>query len=642
MFRRVLFCGPNPKGAGAAALEAAAGAMTGVERRAFRPDAWSLGADEVGVVLADSELMPALAQPPPSHVGEAADRIALLILGNRLEPLDPFWSARVSFALPELSPEPHLRRAVDSLHRLLEDRTRGARDRRALLTRQSEIRALIDVGVALSAETERDRLLETILTRARTLTSADAGSLYLVEPAGAGEALRFVRAQNDSVRFEFETALLPLEPTSIAGFVAGSGEVVNLPDVRELPAGVPYRFDPGFDDRYGYRTRSVLAVPMKTPEGRTIGVLQLINRKRRVIPDGAITAFIRSEVVPFDDGNADIARSLAAQAAVAVENRRLTESIRTLLEGFVEAAVTAIEQRDPATSGHSHRVARLTCALAEAADREDAGPYASWRTGAEEMRELRYAAVLHDFGKVGVREEVLVKARKLSPAAFAVLRVRFDQAAFAAAAEIWQDAARGGLPVSQAPAAIAARRRALEKAWEVVERSNAPTVLPREVREELEALGGLTYPMDGVPTPLVEASELACLAIPMGSLTPPEREEIESHVTQTFRFLSKIPWTRDLARVPEWAHAHHEKLNGSGYPRRLAAEAIPPQVRMITICDIFDALAARDRPYKRALEPRRALDILGGEAARGALDAELLRIFVQAEVYRLIEGSGPA
>jgi HD-GYP domain-containing protein (c-di-GMP phosphodiesterase class II) len=634
VFRRVLFDSGAP-------VRFAADA---VERRPFRADAWALAPDEVGVVLADVPLWPALAEPPPSNVGEAADRVALLILGNRLDAvaLDPFWTARVCFALPESSTEAHFRRAVDSLHRLLEDRTRGARDRRALLARQSEIRALIDVGVALSAETDPERLLETILTRARTLTAADAGSLYLLETAGGVEALRFARAQNDSARIEFQTSLLPLDSSSIAGYVARSGQAVQLADARQLPEGVPYRFDAGFDEKHGYRTRSVLAVPMTTPDGRTVGVLQLVNRKRRVIPDGAVTAFIRSEVVPFEESHAEVARSLAAQAAVAVENRRLAESIRTLLEGFVEASVTAIEQRDPATSGHSHRVARLTCALAEAAGRETSGPYGSFQASPEELRELRYAAVLHDFGKVGVREEVLVKACKLSPAAFAVLRARFELAALAAAAEIWEDAARGRRPAAEAPSAIDARRRALERAWEIVERANSPTVLPRDVQQDLEALAGLTYSVDGAAAPLVAPAELACLSIPKGSLTAPERAEIESHVAQTFRFLSKIPWTRDLARVPEWAHAHHEKLDGSGYPRRLRADTIPPPVRMLTICDIFDALAARDRPYKRAVETERALEILGAEASRGALDGELLRIFVEAGVYRVIEEPGPA
>ena len=184
-------------------------------------------------------------------------------------------------------------------------------------------------------------------------------------------------------------------------------------------------------------------------------------------------------------------------------------------------------------------------------------------------------------------------------------------------------------------AALEAKRLALARGWQVVERANEPAVLPRETASEVEALRGLTYrDASGQVVPLVPAEEIACLAIPLGSLTPPERREIESHVTQTFRFLSRIPWTRDLARVPEWAYAHHEKLDGSGYPRRLTAEAIPVPARMLTICDIFDALAARDRPYKRAVPEERSLEILAAEARRGAVDPELLRIFVASGIWK--------
>jgi HD-GYP domain-containing protein (c-di-GMP phosphodiesterase class II) len=629
MSRRVLFHGTLPPEL------AAIGAEPGIEARAFRADAWSLGDDEVGVLLAGPALAPALAAPEPSGLGEAADRVALVLIADRLEPLHPFWEARPSLSLPEAAPAAHVARAVRCLHRFLEERVRAARDRRALMARSGEIKALVEVGIALSAETDRGRLLETILSRARALTAADAGSLYLVEGEPGGEALRFALAQNDAVRFEFAASLLALDDSSIAAFVARSGETVRLADVRALPADAPYRFDAAFDDRHGYRTRSILAVPMSTPQGRTIGVLQLINRMRRVLPDGVSTAFIRTEVVPFDQTNAEIAQSLAAQAAVAVENRRLTESIRALFEGFVEASVTAIEQRDPATSGHSHRVAGLTCALAEATAREVTGPYGAFRIGAEDLRELRYAAVLHDFGKVGVREDVLVKARKLSPGSFALARARFDQALLSAAAEVWEAAARSGWPETRVAEALEARHRELARAWEVVERANEPTVLPRETASEVEGLRRAAYrDAFGRSVPLLEDAEIACLAIPRGSLTLAEREEIESHVTQTYRFLARIPWTRDLARVPDWAYAHHEKLDGSGYPRRLASEAIPAPVRMLTICDIFDALAARDRPYKQAVPGERALEILGAEASRGAVDGELLRIFTEAKLWQ--------
>ena len=631
-FRRVLFHGALPS--------ELAPVLPAEEIRAepFRADAWRLEADEVGLVLAGSTIAEALAEPPPSGLGEAADRIGVLQLGERLDGLDPFWAARLFFSLPGEAPAPHLARAVLALFRVLEERARAARDRRALLARTAETKALVEIGIALSAETDRQGLLETILTRARRLTSADAGSLYLATPPEAPDSLRFVLAQNDSVRVGFEESVLPLAESSIAGFVALTGSAVNLAEAREVPAEAPYRFDAEFDERYGYRTRSILAVPMTTPDGRTIGVLQLINRKRRVLPDGATTGFVRSEVVAFDERNEDIARSLAAQAAVAVENRRLTESIRTLFEGFVEASVTAIEQRDPTTSGHSHRVAALTCALAQAADRIADGPYSSFRIGRDELRELRYAAVLHDFGKVGVREQVLVKARKLSPGARALLRSRFEQAVLSAAAQIWEAAARGARPAGDLSEELARRREELEKAWRIVECADEPSVLAVEMSASIESLRGLEYrDVEGRLVSLVPEAEIACLAIPRGSLTPLEREEIESHVTQTFRFLSKIPWTRDLSRVPEWAYAHHEKLDGSGYPRHLQADKIPVPVRMLTICDIFDALAARDRPYKRAVPAEEALAMLDAHAKKGAVDPDLLQIFVGAGVWK---GSG--
>jgi len=628
--RRVLF-----HGRGSLLAPALAGAAERCEP--FRADGWSLESDEIGLILGDASLSAALSGPPPDGLGSAADRVALVHLG---EPggLDPFWSARLLFSLPADAAPAHVERALRSCHRLLEDRARSASDRRALLSRTGEIHALVEVGIALSAETDGAALIETILTRARTLTGADAGSLYLVSPDR--QSLHFALAQNQSVRFEFEEATLPLDETSIAGFVARTGSVVNLADARAIPPGAPYRFDPEFDERYRYRTRSVLAVPMRTPAGRTTGVLQLINRMRRVVPDVASTAFSSVEVVPFDDDNVELARSLAAQAAVAVENRRLTESIRTLFEGFVAASVTAIEQRDPTTSGHSQRVALLTGALAEAADRAADGPYRDFRIAREELRELRYAALLHDFGKVGVREHVLVKAKKLYPDARRLVGARFEQAALSAAAETWEAAARGGWSEDRVVAALAARRAELDRAWEVVRRADEPTVLASDTGEGLRALRGLTYrDADGKTAPLVSEEELASLSIPLGSLTGPEREEIQSHVTQTFRFLTRIPWTSDLARVPDWAYAHHEKLDGSGYPRRLTAAALPPTVRMLTICDIFDALAARDRPYKRAVVPDAALAILEDQAAKGAIDADLLRIFVQSDVWRLSAGA---
>ena len=625
-FRRVVFRG-RPGEAPLAAAE-------GFEQRPVSRN-WKIAADEVAVVLCDRVVAPLLADAPPDALGEGADRIGVLLAGGTASALDAFWSARSYFSLPESASPEDLRRAIASLFRVLEERARSVRARRSLASRSEEIRALVDVGIALSAERDRDRLLERILTSARGLTQADAGSLYLVESAGEEEALRFVAAQNDSVPFEFVERMLPLDDASIAGFVAGSGRAVNLPDVSAIPASAPYHFDAAFDREHGYRTRSMLAVPMTTPAGRTIGVLQLINRTRRTMPsDATVTAYMRVETVAFDASNEEIARALAAQAAVAVENRRLTESIRRLFEGFVQASVTAIEQRDPTTSGHSERVALLSCRLAEVASRSETGPFAGYRAGSDELRELRYAAVLHDFGKVGVREQVLVKAKKLPPGRRELIRSRMDQALLSAAAEIWEQAARDHWPESEVRRHLASRVAALERAWDVVVRADEPSLLAGETSAELESLQRLGFrDPAGRVRPVLDPEELAYLSIPKGSLNAQERREIESHVTQSFRFLLKIPWTPDLSRVPDWAYAHHEKLDGSGYPRGLTAAAIPVPVRALTISDIYDALAARDRPYKKAVPTDHALDILRGEAKRGVVDASLLALFIEAKVW---------
>jgi HD-GYP domain-containing protein (c-di-GMP phosphodiesterase class II) len=628
-FRRVLFHG-QPAGEWLRRLPAER-----LQARPFLPGTCEVALDEVAIVVYDTSLSGRLAAPPPANLGEGADRIAVLLIGEWAGAVDPFWSARAYFSLPESASAEHRVRAVGSLFRILEDRALSARARRLLADRTQEIQALVDVGVALAAERDRDQLLEMILSRARALTQADAGSLYLVEPSVEGrDVLKFVRAQNDSVRSEFVERTLPLDDSSIAGFVARTGRPLNLADVRQLPAQAPYRFDPAFDEKYGYRSRSMLTVPLRTPQGRTIGVLQLLNRKKRVIPDVGVTAFIRVEVVPFDEENEEVARSLAAQAAVAEENRRLTENIRRLFEGFVEASVTAIEQRDPTTSGHSERVALLSCGLAELADRQESGPLASFHISREELRELRYAAVLHDFGKVGVREQVLVKARKLPPGRKELIRSRVEQAILSAAADTWEKAAKEKWAERKVAEALAERVGKLERAWKVVSRADEPSLLPAEISEEVARLKSLMFrDASGAMRALVDDEEIGYLSIPKGSLNDRERREIESHVTQTFRFLSKIPWTPDLARVPDWAYAHHEKLDGSGYPRKLKAADLPMAVRAVTISDIYDALAARDRPYKKAVPSDRAIDILRDEARRGVIDRDLLELFIGGKVY---------
>lgn len=482
---------------------------------------------------------------------------------------------------------------------------------------------LHEVGRALASEQNLDRLLDLILTKARELLAAEAGSIYLAIGDEARPELLFAHTQNARVSLPYHRFTLPVSRETLAGFVALSRESLNLPDVYCIPPEAPYRFNDSFDRQAGYRTTSALVVPMVDTEGQVLGVLQLINRLEE---DGRVGA--------FSPRDGDLAQSLAGQAAVAVKNAQLREEIERLFEGFVAASVTAIEARDPVTSGHSGRVAELTVGLAEAVNATPNGPYGSLSFSDRQLRELRYASLLHDFGKVGVREQVLVKAKKLDPSQLELILQRLRQRELEEALEALARAWKGGGTYDLWERTLQDRKEESERLIHLVRQSNEPTVLAQEVAEGLGLLEGLTFThWSGERRELAGRDDLACLRIRKGSLSEAERLEIESHVTHTFRFLQRIPWTRDLAGVPDIAYAHHERLSGRGYPRKLAEPEIPVQSRAMAIADVYDALTAQDRPYKGAVPLARSLSILEEEAREGALDPGLLDLFIQARVY---------
>ncbi|HEY0591561.1 MAG TPA: HD domain-containing phosphohydrolase, partial [Thermoanaerobaculia bacterium] len=436
---------------------------------------------------------------------------------------------------------------------------------------------------------------------------------------------------------------LDVTKESLAGYVALTGETLVIDDAYELPADAPYTINTSFDERTGYRTRSMLVFPMSNHVGEIIGVLQLINRRREGAPAKLTAAEVPSQVIPFDPQTIRSMQSLAGSAAVAVENNYLYEAIEQLFEGFVTASVTAIEQRDPTTSGHSFRVADLTVELAKIVDRLEDEPFRVIRFTADQVRELRYASLLHDFGKVGVREKVLIKEKKLYPLQMDLIRSRFEfliRSVEGAARErkmlYLLEKGRDGYEEFAAGVdrEAAEEIRRAEEDLAFIVRSNEPTILPEGEFHYLQELAKRDYiDLHGTRRLLLEPEEVARLSIRKGNLDQSERSEIESHVTHTFEFLSKIPWTNDLQRIPEIAYAHHEKLNGRGYPRGLDEPRIPIQSRMMTVSDIYDALTASDRPYKRAISTDRALDILGMEVKDGLLDRDLVRIFIEAKVF---------
>ena len=510
---------------------------------------------------------------------------------------------------------------------------------------RAEIDQLNQIGIALSTQRDSRSLLNLILQKSRDITNSDAGSLYLVEESDQNEKqLRFKITQNDSLQVPFAEISLPIDASSIAGYVALSGEELHLEDVYQTPPSLPFRFNSKFDQESGYRTKSMLVMPMKSPQGEIIGVVQLINCKREA-RQRIDSETVNQVVVPFPLGRRALLRSLASQAAVAIENNRLYENIETLFEGFVKASVTAIESRDPTTSGHSFRVADLTVGLAEAVDRDDSRAFRETRFSQSEMKEIRYASLLHDFGKVGVREEVLVKAKKLYPLQLDVVKERFAYVRKALEQENSErklayllEKGREDFLARQAEFQNDLERRLcdLDEFLQFVLKCNEPTVTVEGNFERLTELAAERFlNADGSPYFLLEPKEVRLLSIARGNLDDNERRQIESHVIHTIDFLSQIPWTKEIKSIPAIAAAHHEKLSGTGYPYQLAAGQIPFQSKMMAIADIYDALSAGDRPYKKAVPADRALDIIAEETKQGFLDADLFNLFCEAEIFKL-------
>lgn len=578
----------------------------------------------------------------------AAGHAGVLIVGALPEGVIEQLPRSATIAhVPDLASPDALFLALHGTLERVELKVAAERRGRWLTRYRYELGELIEISRALSQERDLDRLLTLILEKSRFITGADAGSIYVLEsvtPGSREKRLRFKLSQNDSVDFPSREFTVPLSTRSVAGAAAVTHKPINIPDVYAIAKDEPFSFDPSFDRKVGYRTMSMIAMPMISAEEDVIGVIQLINKKKE--PSTKLTnETVATEVVPFDQRSEDLLATLASQAGIALENALLYDEIRRIFEGFVRASVQAIEQRDPTTSGHSLRVSLLSCGLAEAVDRIPSGPYKDARFTRRHLKELEYASLLHDFGKIGVREEVLVKAKKLYPHQLDQVRLRFDYVRKAIESEMLakkidaQLAGAGGGDLGRIDEQLAARIEELEIAWKTVCEANEPTVLKEGDFTRIAELGTRTY-VDpcGHAKPLLTGDEVISLQVTKGSLHDKEIDEIRSHVVHTFDFLSRIPWGKSFVRVPEIAGAHHERLNGKGYPKGLASEQIPLPSKIMSIADIYDALTARDRPYKKAMPHDRALAILGFEVKDGHIDGELVRIFAEAEVWKKAEG----
>ncbi len=559
-----------------------------------------------------------------------------------------------------------LRFIVERTFRFMETVSRGRKRaeeyRLGLEDTRRDQEDLINIGRALSNEKDPEKLLTLMLFLSKKITGADAGSIYLVEdnPEG-GKRLRFKTSHTFSRELPLNEFVMPMDKNSIAGYVAVTGEVLNIPDVYRLSetGEFPFTHNSSIDVQHNYLTRSMLVVPMRNYQDEVIGVIQLINSKESgnssreaegneaygimlITPDD----FDRY-VVAFDQKYNRILEAIAGQAAIAIENNRMIKQIELQFEQFVKASVKAIESRDPATSGHSFRVAEICKQMAFAVNSIHEGYLKDIYFTPTMIRELEFAALLHDFGKVYIDLAIFRKEKKLFPRDFENLMIRLDYLYRCVELQFAERIA--GVPrddrekINQL---VDEKLSMLEKILEIkgrLIRLNEPAVTEEDPEVILDAV---LSDMAGMECVTVEGSDMKVitdvdrlnLSIRRGSLNPEERREIETHVVHTYNFVKKIPWPSGYKNIPEITLRHHEKLNGKGYPDGLKGrDSTPVQARMMAIADIYDALASPDRPYKKAVPREKILDILWEEADKGYLDPDLVEIFISFRVYDRVD-----
>ena len=513
------------------------------------------------------------------------------------------------------------------------------------------VKYVLQISRELNGIRDTNKLLSLILTKARDVTNADAGSIYVVERKDRqdkdGEII-FKITQNETVNQALDEFRIPISENSIVGKAVIQEKSINIEDLYELgtdPEKNKYgaKHDKSWDKKIGYQCRSMLTLPMFDISHEVIGVIQLINKKKSKQKNLKNIQDFSAYVEPFDQASVEYAEIVAQQAGIALENAMLTEERENLFDGFVHASVTAIEQRDPTTSGHSNRVAQLCLETAHILDRLETGPFRKIRFNKSQLKEIEYASLLHDFGKLGVREQVLVKAKKLYPWEMELLLERFGHIRSRLQVEFLEESMNyysekkvypPGFGPDTFQKSYEDKLAELDDFMEFILKSNEPTVLEQGGFERLKDIANLTFTdFYQKERPFLSNKELEALSVSRGSLTREEFAEIQSHVTHTYEFLRKIPWGRDLSNVPQIAAKHHEKLDGSGYPTSAVENEIPIQTRIMTIADIYDALTASDRPYKRAVPVEKALDILNMEVKAGKLDKNLFNVFKESKVY---------
>ena len=500
------------------------------------------------------------------------------------------------------------------------------------------------IGAALSAERDIHRLLENILTAAKTITRADGGTLYRVTEDGT---LRFEIVRTTSLHYYLGGTTgnaVPFYPihllgkdgkpnhSMVAAYAALTGETVNIPDAY-VAEGFDFSGTRNFDKKTGYRSKSFLTVPMRNHENETIGVLQLINA---VDPK-------TGQIVAFSPSDQRLAESLASQAAIALTNRMLIMQLEELFESFIALMNTAIDEKSPYTGGHCQRVPQLTMMLAEAVNDTGAGPLASFHMSDKDRYELKIAGLLHDCGKVTTPVHVVDKATKLETIydRIHLIDTRFEVLKRDAEIELLREKAllvAHGAPPAEHDAADARHRERLRRLDDDRAFLRACNIGGEAMRdadiERVRAIARYQWTdITGHRAAFLSDDELKNLTIRAGTLTNEERQIINHHIVATIKMLEALPWPKHLMNVPEYAGGHHERMDGKGYPKGLTREQMSVQARVMGIADIFEALTAKDRPYKKGKTLSESLQILGRMRLGGHVDPDLFDVFVRKKVY---------
>jgi HD-GYP domain-containing protein (c-di-GMP phosphodiesterase class II) len=486
------------------------------------------------------------------------------------------------------------------------------------------------IGVSLSGETDINRLLETILTAAKSITRADGGTLYRVTEE---QTLRFEILRTSSLKSYLGGTTgnpIPFYPVplykddkpnhnNVSAYVALTGKTVNIADAYTAE-GFDFSGTRAFDSKTGYRSKSFLTVPMRNHQNESIGVLQLINAQDRRT----------GEIVPFSPSDQRLAESLASQAAIALTNRMLINQLEELFESFITLINTAIDEKSPYTGGHCQRVPMLTMMLAEAVNETKAGPLADFNMSDKDRYELKIAGLLHDCGKVTTPVHVVDKATKLETLfdRIQLIDTRFEV--------LKRDAEIGHLRKSLTDKQLRDRMRQLEEDRRFLQLCNigGERMSDDDVGQVKRIAKYRWRDVSGHEAEFLTEDEVRNLTIRAGTLTDEERKVINHHIVATIKMLEALPWPKHLTKVPEYAGGHHERMDGKGYPRGLKREQMSVQARCMGIADIFEALTAKDRPYKKGKTLSESLEILGRMKLNQHVDPDLFDVFVRRKVYR--------